>query len=123
MRVGPEGIYTGRPRGFGTFAEGAVGIGSDEHDRRPEPYPDPATTTPEKVLLIQAHPDDAEFSCSGTIAKWAKAGAEIPEGGYHGEYIREIAERKFDDLNANDLDQASKIIAGTARSMGVEVER
>jgi large subunit ribosomal protein L11 len=35
--------------------------------------------------------------------------------------IRAIAEKKFDDLNANDLDQASKIIAGTARSMGVEV--
>jgi large subunit ribosomal protein L11 len=35
--------------------------------------------------------------------------------------VREIAERKFDDLNANDLDQASKIIAGTARSMGVDV--
>jgi large subunit ribosomal protein L11 len=35
--------------------------------------------------------------------------------------IRDIAERKFDDLNANDLDQASKIIAGTARSMGVDV--
>ena len=35
--------------------------------------------------------------------------------------IREIAERKFEDLNANDLDQASKIIAGTARSMGVDV--
>ena len=35
--------------------------------------------------------------------------------------LREIAERKLDDLNANDLDQASKIIAGTARSMGVEV--
>jgi large subunit ribosomal protein L11 len=35
---------------------------------------------------------------------------------------REIAERKMPDLNANDLDAASKIIAGTARSMGVEVE-
>jgi large subunit ribosomal protein L11 len=35
--------------------------------------------------------------------------------------LREIAERKFDDLNANDLDQASNIIAGTARSMGVDV--
>jgi len=35
--------------------------------------------------------------------------------------IREIAERKLADLNANDLDQASKIIAGTARSMGVDV--
>ena len=35
--------------------------------------------------------------------------------------IRGIAEKKLADLNANDLDQASKIIAGTARSMGVEV--
>ena len=36
--------------------------------------------------------------------------------------IREIAERKMPDLNANDLDAASKIIAGTARSMGVDVK-
>ncbi|MDX6704193.1 MAG: large subunit ribosomal protein [Solirubrobacteraceae bacterium] len=35
--------------------------------------------------------------------------------------LREIAERKLEDLNATDLDQASKIIAGTARSMGVDV--
>ena len=34
---------------------------------------------------------------------------------------REIAERKMPDLNAHDVDQASKIIEGTARSMGVEV--
>ncbi|MBS1886946.1 MAG: 50S ribosomal protein L11 [Actinobacteria bacterium] len=37
------------------------------------------------------------------------------------EQIRAIAERKMPDLNANDLDAASKIIAGTARSMGVDV--
>ncbi|MEV1291136.1 50S ribosomal protein L11 [Pseudonocardia sp. NPDC049635] len=36
--------------------------------------------------------------------------------------VREIAETKFQDLNANDLDQATKIIAGTARSMGITVE-
>jgi len=35
--------------------------------------------------------------------------------------VREIAEKKLQDLNANDLDAAAKIIAGTARSMGVEV--
>jgi large subunit ribosomal protein L11 len=35
--------------------------------------------------------------------------------------VREIAEAKLQDLNANDVDQAAKIIAGTARSMGVEV--
>ncbi|HEY1591110.1 MAG TPA: 50S ribosomal protein L11 [Solirubrobacteraceae bacterium] len=35
--------------------------------------------------------------------------------------LRQIAERKMKDLNANDIDAAAKIIAGTARSMGVEV--
>ncbi|MHC4740302.1 MAG: 50S ribosomal protein L11, partial [Planctomycetota bacterium] len=38
-----------------------------------------------------------------------------------GEQVRKIAETKFKDLNAYDLDQATKIIAGTARSMGVDV--
>ena len=35
--------------------------------------------------------------------------------------LRQIAEKKMKDLNANDVDAAAKIIAGTARSMGVEV--
>ena len=35
--------------------------------------------------------------------------------------VREIAQLKLPDLNANDLDAASKIIAGTARSMGIDV--
>ena len=35
--------------------------------------------------------------------------------------VREIAEMKMEDLNANDLDAASKIIAGSARAMGIEV--
>ncbi|WP_190820673.1 50S ribosomal protein L11 [Saccharopolyspora pogona] len=36
--------------------------------------------------------------------------------------VREIAQTKMSDLNANDIDQAAKIIAGTARSMGLTVE-
>lgn len=36
--------------------------------------------------------------------------------------VREIAERKMEDLSARDLDAAAKIIAGTARSMGITVE-
>ena len=35
--------------------------------------------------------------------------------------LRQIAEKKMKDLNANDIEAAAKIIAGTARSMGVEV--
>ncbi|MEB3415943.1 50S ribosomal protein L11 [Alteriqipengyuania sp. WL0013] len=36
--------------------------------------------------------------------------------------VKEIAEAKMKDLNANDIDQAMKIIEGSARSMGLEVE-
>jgi large subunit ribosomal protein L11 len=36
--------------------------------------------------------------------------------------VREIAQQKMSDLNANDIDQAAKIIAGTARSMGITVD-
>lgn len=37
--------------------------------------------------------------------------------------LKKIAEEKMEDLNANDVEAAIKIIAGTARSMGVEVEK
>ena len=37
------------------------------------------------------------------------------------EQVRAIAEQKMTDLNANDVEAASKIIAGTARSMGITV--
>ena len=36
--------------------------------------------------------------------------------------VKQIAEKKMSDLNANDVEGAMKIIAGTARSMGVEVK-
>jgi large subunit ribosomal protein L11 len=37
------------------------------------------------------------------------------------EQLRDIAEKKMKDLNANDIEQAAKIIEGSARSMGLEV--
>jgi len=37
--------------------------------------------------------------------------------------LRKIAEQKMPDLNANDVEAAMKIVAGTARSMGVTVEK
>ena len=39
------------------------------------------------------------------------------------EKLEEIAKTKMPDINANDIEAAKNIIAGTARSMGVEVER
>ena len=53
-------------------------------------------------------------------------GSELPGqeiiGSITLDQIKEIVEKKKDDLNANSVDQACKIIAGTARSMGISVE-
>ena len=43
-------------------------------------------------------------------------------GSITSDQVRAIAEQKMQDLNANDIDAAMKMVAGTARSMGVEVE-
>lgn len=55
-----------------------------------------------------------------------ESGSAVPNKNKAGklskEKLREIAQLKLPDLNANDIEAAMKIIAGTARSMGVEVE-
>ena len=55
-----------------------------------------------------------------------ESGSGIPQLRFVGtlteDQLREIAETKMPDLNANDIDAAMNIIAGTARSMGVRVE-
>lgn len=55
-----------------------------------------------------------------------KKGSGVPQkekvGKISENQLAEIAERKMNDLNANDLDEAKRIIAGTARSMGVNVD-
>ena len=58
------------------------------------------------------------------MAEVAK-GSGVPNkekvGEVTGAQVRQIAETKFKDLNAYDLEQADKIIRGTARSMGIDV--
>jgi large subunit ribosomal protein L11 len=53
-------------------------------------------------------------------------GSDIPNrtkvGRLTQDQVRKIAEQKMDDLNANDVEHGMRIIAGTARSMGVEVD-
>jgi large subunit ribosomal protein L11 len=55
-----------------------------------------------------------------------KSGSAVPQRDKVGKLtdaqLTDIAEKKMSDLNANDIDAAKLIIAGTARSMGVEVE-
>ena len=66
---------------------------------------------PAAVLLKQA----AEIAQGSGVPNKEKVGKVSAE------QLRKIAETKFKDLNAYDIEQAEKIIRGTARSMGVEV--
>lgn len=68
-------------------------------------------TPPASYFLIQAAKIDKG---SGTPSKEVK-------GRVTKKQVREIAEKKMPDLNANDIDAAMRIIEGSARSMGIEV--
>ena len=68
--------------------------------------------TPPAAYLIKKH---AEIAKGAQTTGKEKAGVITKAG------IREIAELKFKDLNAWDIEEAMKSIEGTARSMGVEV--
>lgn len=67
---------------------------------------------PAAVLLKQA----AEVAKGSGVPNREKVGAVTPA------QVRKIAEAKFNDLNAYDLEQADKMIRGTARSMGIDIE-
>jgi large subunit ribosomal protein L11 len=69
-------------------------------------------TTPAAVKLKKAAGID---KASGN-PKTQKAGSITKE------QLREIAEYKMPDLNANDIEAAMKIVAGTARNMGIEIK-
>ncbi|MBN1795608.1 MAG: 50S ribosomal protein L11 [Sedimentisphaerales bacterium] len=67
---------------------------------------------PAAVLLKQA----AEIAKGSGVPNKEKVGKVTAE------QVKQIAQTKMKDLNAFDLEQASRIIEGTARSMGIEVE-
>ncbi|MBL7033085.1 MAG: 50S ribosomal protein L11 [Candidatus Delongbacteria bacterium] len=68
----------------------------------------PAAVLLKKALNLEKGSSEPNRNKVGTVT-WAQ--------------LREIAEAKMEDLNANDLDAGAEIIAGTARSMGLNVER
>jgi large subunit ribosomal protein L11 len=68
-------------------------------------------TPPASVLLKQA----------AKVAKGAADPKREKVGAVTGQQVRDIAQLKFNDLNAVNIEGAIKIIAGTARSMGIEI--
>jgi large subunit ribosomal protein L11 len=68
-------------------------------------------TPPASVLLKQA----------AKLAKGSTEPGRTKAGKVSMDKVEEIAKLKFEDLNANDMDAAKRIIMGTARSMGLDV--
>jgi len=70
---------------------------------------------------VKSPPAAVLLKKAAEIAKGSGVPNKEKVGKVTAEQVRKIAETKFNDLNAYDLEQAEKIIRGTARSMGVEV--
>jgi large subunit ribosomal protein L11 len=82
-------------------------------------------TPPAAVLLKQAAGIPLEKKKGGEVINPEEKAKQ--SGKYKGfkvtaAQVREIAQRKINDLNARDVDHAARIIAGTARSLGLDVE-
>ena len=73
-------------------------------------------------FILKSPPAAVLLKQAAGIAKGASNARTEKVGTVTQDQLKEIAGKKFADLNARDLDHASRIIAGTARSMGIHVE-
>ncbi|MQA13959.1 MAG: 50S ribosomal protein L11 [Pseudonocardiaceae bacterium] len=72
-------------------------------------------------FVLRTPPASALLLKAASVGKGSSDAVKNKVGKVGREQLRAIAERKQEDLNANDVDSAIKIIAGTARSMGITV--
>jgi large subunit ribosomal protein L11 len=73
------------------------------------------------IFEVKSPPAAVLLKQAAQIAKGSGVPNKDKVGKVSSEQLRKIAETKFKDLNAYSLEQAEKIIRGTARSMGIEV--
>jgi len=73
------------------------------------------------TFITKTPPASVLIKMAAGIEKGAAEPHKEKVGTLRREQVRQIAEQKMKDLTANDIDQAMKIIEGTARSMGVKV--
>ena len=71
---------------------------------------------------VKSPPASVLLKQMAQVAKGSAVPHKDKVGKVTAEQVRKISETKFNDLNAYDLDHADRIIRGTARSMGIEVE-
>ena len=73
-------------------------------------------------LQLKTPPTSALLASAAGLAKGSgRPGADGPVAKLGRDRVREIARTKLPDLNTDDLDAAERIVAGTARSMGIEL--
>ncbi|MCL2209569.1 MAG: 50S ribosomal protein L11 [Treponema sp.] len=75
------------------------------------------------AFILKTPPASVLIKKSIGLDKGSKESHKVKVGKITRKQLEEIGKTKMADLSANDLDAAVKIIAGTARSMGVEVEK
>ncbi len=73
------------------------------------------------IFEVKSPPAAVLLKQAAELAKGSGVPSKEKVGKITSEQLRKIAETKFKDLNAYDLEGAEKIIAGTARSMGIEI--
>jgi large subunit ribosomal protein L11 len=73
------------------------------------------------TFILKTPPASELIKKAAGLAKGSSTPHTDKVGSITSEQVREIAQTKMPDLNANDVEAAAKIIAGTARSMGVVV--
>ena len=74
------------------------------------------------TFILKTPPAAALLKKAAGIEKGSGTVPKVKAGKVSREDVRKIAERKMTDLNANDIEAAEKIVMGTARSMGIDVE-
>ncbi|MDY6912986.1 MAG: 50S ribosomal protein L11 [Planctomycetota bacterium] len=75
------------------------------------------------TFIVKSPPAAALLKEAAQVAKGSGVPNKEKVGSVTAEQVRRIAERKIEDLSAFDLDTACAIVAGTARSMGITVEK
>ncbi|MEO1431698.1 MAG: 50S ribosomal protein L11 [Cyanobacteria bacterium J06632_19] len=73
------------------------------------------------TFILKTPPASVLITKAAKIDKGSAEPQKVKVGSITKDQLREIAETKMPDLNANDIEAAMKIIAGTARNMGVTI--
>lgn len=127
----PAGKATPAPPLGPSLGQAGINIGEftnrfneQTKDKMGDLIPVVVTVFEDRTFELQYKKPPASFLIMKALGIQKGSGTNITKkaGTLTKDQLKQIAEEKMDDLNANDVEAASKIIAGTARSMGVDVK-